>query len=145
MVLRLDWTIVKTAQVAEGQTQSKFNILLQRYPGVFKQGSGSITTVKASLQLKPGSSSKFCKTRPVPFAFNQAVELELDRLEGESIKEKVSHSEWAAPIVRVPRNNGKIRLCRDYKMTVNPKIDVDQYPLPRKTELFTTLTNGKMF
>lgn len=144
-VLRLDWRSIKTACVAEGQTQSKLNSLLQRYPGVFKEGSGSITTFKASLQLKPGSAPKFCKARPVPFALKQAVERELDRLEGEGIIEKVSHSEWAAPVVPVPKNNGKIRLCGDYKMTVNPKIDVDQYPLPRTAELFTTLTGGKIF
>ena len=144
-VLRLDWRSIKTACVAEGQTQSRLNSLLLRYPEVFKEGSGSITTFKASLQLKPGSSPKFCKARPVPFALKQAVERELDRLEGEGIIEKVSHSQWAAPVVPVPKNNGQIRLCGDYKMTVNPKIDVDQYPLPRPAELFTTLTGGKIF
>ena len=102
-VLRLDWRSIKTACVAEGQTQSRLNSLLLRYPEVFKEGSGSITTFKASLQLKPGSSPKFCKARPVPFALKQAVEQELDRLEGEGIIEKVSHSQWAALVVPVPK------------------------------------------
>ena len=30
-------------------------------------------------------------------------------------------------------------------MTINKAIDIDQYPLPRPTDLFATFTNGKYF
>ena len=59
---------------------------------------------KATLQLKPNSKPKFHKARPVPFALKQAIELELDRLEREGIVRKVNHSQWAAPIVPVPKS-----------------------------------------
>jgi len=44
---------------------------------------------------------------------------ELDRLEVVGIVEIVYHSEWAAPIVAMPKREGKFRICGDYKVTIN--------------------------
>ena len=38
-----------------------------------------------------------------------------------------------------------VKICGDYKATVNPCLDVDQYPLPKASDLFTTLSGGKIF
>ena len=73
------------------------------------------------------------------------MEQELARLEDNGILKKVSHSSWAAPIVLVPKKDGKLRECGDYKVIVNPCLDVDQYPLPKSDDLFETLANGKTF
>ena len=54
-------------------------------------------------------------------------------------------SEWAAPVVVVPKGDGKIRLCRDYKVTINKSLEIDQHPLPRPGELFAALTGGVKF
>ena len=48
----------------------------------------------------------------------------------------------ATPVVVVLE---KIRLCGDYKVTVNKSLEVDQHPLPRPDELFTPLTGGVKF
>ena len=36
-----------------------------------------------------------------------------------------------------------MRICGDYKVTINPAIDIDQYPLPRPEDRFATLAGGK--
>ena len=57
----------------------------------------------------------------------------------------MSHSDWATPIVTVPKKDGSYRICGDYKVTVNPVLDVDQYPLPNPTDLFASLSGGQKF
>ena len=101
---------------------------------------------QVSLKFKTNDVTPiFLKPRPVPFAIKEAVGKELDRLEADGILEKVTHSNWAAPIVAVPKGEGQMRLCGDYKVTVNPMLKVDQYPLPRPEDLFASLAGGQKF
>ena len=58
---------------------------------------------------------------------------------------KVETSQWATPIVPVPKKNGEFRICADYKTTVNPMLNVDQHPFPKPIELFAALTGGQKF
>ena len=140
--IRLDWKGIWSASLSGNQTKTE--ALLGKYPEVF-EGPGLMNTFEACLQLKPGFRPKFHKARPVPFALKQSIEQELDRLEGEGIIEKVTHSQWAAPVVPVPKGDGRIRLCGDYKVTINPALEVDKYPLPKPDDLFATLAGGKKF
>ena len=141
--LKLDWKSI--CAVAREEPTTRLKALLSQYPDLFQEELGTITPFYATLQLKNDAQPKFCKARQVPFAIKEAIEKELDRLEACGILERVTYSEWAAPIVSVRKKDGKIRLCGDYKVTINPALEVDQYPLPRPDDLFATLTGGKMF
>ena len=55
------------------------------------------------------------------------------------------HSEWAAPVVVVPKGDGCLRVCGDYKTTVNPVLVVDNYPLPKPDDLMSQLAGGQRF
>lgn len=58
----------------------------------------------------------------------------------------VTKSDWATPLVVVPKKaGGGIRLCGDYKVTVNPVLKMDVYPLSLPEDLFATLAGGKVF
>ena len=57
----------------------------------------------------------------------------------------MNQSEWAAPIVAVPKLDGRIRICGDHKVTVNPHIEPDRHPLPKPDDLFASLSGGKKF
>ena len=111
----------------------------------FADELGCMSKFKARLVVKPGATPRFCRARPVLFALKEAIEHELDSLESKGVLEKVSHADWAAPIVAVPKSNGNIRLCGDYKVTVNNDLEVDSYPLPVPEDLMSSLTGGKTF
>ena len=58
---------------------------------------------------------------------------------------QVQFSDWAAPIVPVTKADGTIRICGDYKVTVNTVSKLDHYPLPKVNDLFTAMSGGKLF
>ena len=66
-------------------------------------------------------------------------------MEEAGVLKKVNYSEWAAPIVPVPTRDGTLRICGDYKLTINPYLRIDQYPLPNPAELIVRLTGGRKF
>ena len=141
--LILDWKTIGLVSRCHGEERVKD--LLQKYESVFTEGIGTMTQYQAKLTLKPDTTPVFKKPRPVPFTLKDTLSQELDRLESDGIVEKVDHSDWASPIVPVPKGDGKIRICGDYKVTVNSHLQVDQYPLPKPDELFTALVGGKHF
>ena len=83
--------------------------------------------------------------RPVPYAMKHKVEVELKRLEEEEILSKVKFSNWATPIGPIVKPNGTVRICGDYKITVNPQPQSEEYPLPRIDDIFSKLAGGKKF
>ncbi len=60
--------------------------------------------------------------------------------------EPVEVSDWAAPIVAVLKSDKtSIRICGDFRMTINPVSRLDAYPIPKIEDLFAMLTKGKWF
>lgn len=85
------------------------------------------------------------KARPLPFALKSRVEEEIKSLVAQDILVKVDHSDHATPIVPVIKANGKIRICGDFKITINPQLVIDEHPLPYTDELFENLAGGEKF
>lgn len=84
------------------------------------------------------------KARTVPFAILSRVEQEIDKFVTEGILTKVDYSDWATPIVPVCKGT-KIRLCGDFKITLNPNLEIDDHPLPTIDELFASMAGGQRF
>ena len=118
---------------------------LAQFEEVFSEGEGTVTNVKASLSLKPEAQAKFFAPRQIPFALKAVVEQEISRLEATGKWVRVTYSDWGTPLVPIAKKDGGIRLCGDYKVTLNPQLQVAQHPLPNPTEMFSCLGNSKVF
>ncbi len=74
-------------------------------------------------------------------AYRDTVKKELQEMLDAGIIEP-SRSEWASPIVVVPKKDGGIRLCVDYRR-LNSVTSGDAYPMPRIDELVDRLGGAK--
>ena len=74
----------------------------------------------------------------------EKVEHELNRLE-KAVLSKTNTSEWATPIVPILKKNNQVRICGDYKVTVNPAPKVDHYPPSKPRDIFAALAGDVKF
>ena len=61
------------------------------------------------------------------------------------VLKQVNRSDWAAPIAIAPKADGDIRICGDYKVTVNKCVIEETYPLPTLEDLFSSVAGGMVF
>jgi hypothetical protein len=142
--LGIMWDQIKMCKGQQVQAITRDNVL-NKHQDLFKDELGKLQGYQVHLAIKKGAQPKFCKARPVPLALKSKVSDELHRLEQTGVIERVTFSQWAAPIVPVMKQNGQLRICGDYKTTVNQVAEPDTYPLPRVEELFTKLAGGQTF
>ena len=95
--------------------------------------------------MDTAAQPRFCKPCTVPYALKEKVDQEQERLKRAGVIEHVQFADWAAPIVPVVKRDGSIRICSDFKVTINHTTKVDTYPLPRGEKLITSLGRGKSF
>ena len=70
---------------------------------------------------------------------------ELDRLTQQGIIEPIQYADWAAPIVPVLKTDKSIRICGDFKLTVDRASKLDRYPIPKIEDLFAKIAGGHKF
>ncbi|PAV71140.1 hypothetical protein WR25_07338 [Diploscapter pachys] len=128
------------------QVRDALTEILSENSEVFKSELGKCTMKKATLKFKGPIESKFHRARPVPHALKPKVDMAIDEMVKKGIWEKVNHpKEFVTPLVIVPKTNGSVRICGDFKVTVNPYLDIDQHPLPKPDDVFHALVGGKKF
>ena len=123
--------------------------LLHQYSELFSEKPSTIIGHKAVVHMKEGAIPRLFSARPLPFPMRKAAEQEIHRLVEQNVLERVDSAttpiEWASPIVCVPKGSGGIRMCVDFKATVNPQVYVDPHPLPRFEDIISKLSGSKCF
>ena len=140
--IKLNWKALGIARIGAGTRAEE---LVKEYEELFNSNLGTIQGFKASLKLKEGTTPTFLQARPAPYSMRDSIVKELDRLEEKGAMQRVSVSKWATPLVLVPKPEAALRLCGDYKHTVNKVLDVDQYPIPKPEGLFAQLAGSEKF
>ena len=100
--VKLNWEGIFSVKV------SSIDEMLKKYSSVFT--TGDIVLMKefqTKIELMEEASPKFHEARPVPYAPKEGVGKELDGLETAGVMRKVERSDWASPIVVVPKADGK--------------------------------------
>ena len=69
------------------------------------------------------------RVRRLPFTLEEKVEREIRQMIADDVIGEVVSSPFVSPIVVVPKKNGDIRICVDYRK-INPHILPDPYPIP---------------
>ena len=85
------------------------------------------------------------KARSVPLTIREKVKAELEQMVATSIIKPICFSEWASPIASVLKRNGQVRICGDFKQTVNPFLQLDKYPIPNIDNLYSKVLGGHYF
>ena len=138
--LQLDWQAIHRLQ------ERPLSEVLDKHKAVFEEGLGTLKGFEAELQVDPNAQPKYCKARFVPYSMKVLEEEELDLLDKEGTIEPIAFSEWAAPIVPVLKRDKKsVRICGDFKLTVNKAARLDRYPIPKVEDLFAELAGGQAF
>lgn len=125
--------------------ESEIQKLCSEFSTLFSSTNGKIPNYQGKLILKDNVKPVFRQPRQIPFAIKDRVLEEIDRLEEKGIFTKVTYSDWGTPLVPVVKRNGSVRLCADYKCTLNPNLKDDHFPIPNIEEIFATMKGGKYF
>ena len=125
--------------------QIEWTDLNQEFAELFKPDLGTLKIATEKLYLKQNSTPRFMKARSVPLTIREKVEVELERMVATSVIKPVCFSEWASPIAPVLKRNGQVRICGDFKQTVNPVLQIDKYPIPKIDNLYSKVSGKRYF
>ena len=125
--------------------ENEVDKIISKYPNVFCEQLGKLKSAKVKLYLKDEAKPLFIKYRNPPIAYRELIDEELDKLLKDGVISPIDSSEWATPAVPILKNDGKVRLCGNYKITVNKYLKEVTYPLPLIHDLFAKLNKGEKF
>ena len=141
--IKLYWPGIK--QLTSTCHDKQLEGILQKHAQLFQESLGTLKGTAAKIHVDPTATPIFHKARPVPYALREKIEHDLERLEKAGTIEPVQYSEWATPIVPVMKSDDTVRVCGDYKLTVNKVSKLDGYPIPKLDDLYTKLAGGQTF
>jgi len=128
----------------EGLTENQqkgLTALLAEFADIFKDTPGHTTLITHHIELLPDSKPVVSAPYRLHPEKAAAVEKEIKDMLDLRIIEP-SDSPWASPIVLVPKPDGSIRLCTDYRR-VNTLTVADPFPFPRIEDLVDKVGRAK--
>ncbi|XP_066908891.1 opioid-binding protein/cell adhesion molecule homolog [Halyomorpha halys] len=114
------------------QPKGKIVVTVARDSGRITHRASGIRSVARTEGVKP----VFTKGRSIPYALKHRVDKELDALIADGIISPVPTTDWGSSLVVIPKQDGGVRLCVDYKCRVNERKDKRWLWTPNCEEAF---------
>jgi hypothetical protein len=131
----------------DGQYREQLRDILMEFKDVFPEklpaGTPPKREVELSIREQEGAAPP---TRP-PYRLSPAEQAELEEQIQDLLAQgfiRPSVSPYGAPILFVPKKDGRWRMCVDYR-ALNKQTIKDKFPLPRIDELLERLGQAKVF
>jgi len=120
------------------------DVIHAKYPMLFK-GLGTLGdeyTIKVKDDATPYS---LCTPRNVAIPLREKVRVELHRMESNGVISKVTTpTPWCAGMVVVPKRDGTVRICVDFKV-LNESVLREVYPIPKVDDTLAQLVGATIF
>ncbi|GBN34921.1 Uncharacterized protein K02A2.6, partial [Araneus ventricosus] len=127
------------------RTEIDIEFVLEEFKDVFSEDLGSYKGPAISLPIDPKFPPISFKARNIPLAMRKKVDVAFDKLLDQGVLEPISNPRWSTPIVPIIKQSGEIRLCADYKVTINKDMKNHPYPIPLVNHILANLADGKVF
>ena len=127
----------------EEKLRRKVTTLLREYASVCDGRLGTIKGACHRIDIVPGAKPIYQQPYRCGIERRKAEEAEVNRM----LQAKVitpSNAEWASPIILVPKPDGSLRFCVDYRK-LNSITVRDSYPMPRMDECIDSLGSATVF
>ena len=134
-----------SAAKLSAEEEQQLSALITEFADVFAfedSELGCATAVKHSIDTGGHPPIKQQPYRS-PVIYREKISQMIDKMRADGIIQP-SHSPWASPIVIVPKKDGSLRFCVDYRR-LNAVTRKDVYPLPRIEDILASLGEAKRF
>ncbi|KAB0793260.1 hypothetical protein PPYR_12880 [Photinus pyralis] len=136
---------IKLSMNAVATVDTNIERVLQQFSDVFDNNLGNFRGKPVKLEIDSTVRPIRLKARNVAFALRPKIEAEVEKLIRQGILEPCENPTWTTPIVPVVKSDGSIRICADYKCTLNKALQDDPYPMPTTQEIIAALNGAKVF
>ena len=117
--------------------------LLEDFQDLWNGELGHIKATQHRIELTPGAKPVYQAPYRAGHNTRELEKREVDRMLAAKVIEQ-AQSEWASPVVIVPKKDGTHRFCVDFRK-LNAVTVRDSYPLPRMDEYIDSLGDAKVF
>ena len=139
-----DWeSHVSLSHIKDEPLRAEIMAVLRKHSSMWDGNLGTISATEHRIELEEGTKP----LRSIPYrqgpAMRTKVAEEIEKMLNAGVMEPAT-SEWASPVVLVPKKDGSLRFCVDYRR-LNTKTLGDAYPLPRMDDCIDSLGDARMF